>query len=628
LTKKENNTLNDAVAIATSVAYTKKEIQKLKSLLEEKTKQPIVEYIEGPAGTQGLRGPIGATGAQGERGIKGNTGERGVQGFKGEVGPQGNMGLEGPRGLKGDKGDKGDQGIQGEVGPQGLHGDKGDTGDRGERGPQGDIGPQGVQGKDGRDGVDGQDGKDGAQGLKGQDGAAGPKGESGKDGQQGAIGPQGLQGIQGEKGDKGDKGDPGKDADLKAIEQSINQFKEVLQKDVTQYKAKVNTILSDRGGGSSGGGEVNLRYLDDVDTTSLTDGYVLAFNESIQKFEFVAQSGGGGGTVDNIARTRATNAWNTANSAYTQANSAYTQSNNAYVQANTATTLAQAAYNQANTGGGAGTDTLARTTANTATTLAQSAFNKANTGTSQLVNGSSIVSLSNDDILTVPGPISGLGNSKLDFTTYGSNTAYLTTTSDDSTALFMGLEAAELYAHTTVQLRANTAGISQDWTFNADGTLRFPDNTTQTTAFTGTAIDSLARNTANTATTLAQAAYNQANTGGAASESLNVVFTNNNASSYKMVALNVTGETILASSLQLTQIDRILGVLNNAGQTVTFGSVTNPSWTWTPEQSLYLGDNGNIVTTSTIDGAAFSLKIGYAISSTKAFIKIGTPVVL
>ena len=123
-------------------------------------------------------------------------------------------------------------------------------------------------------------------------------------------------------------------------------------------------------------------------------------------------------------------------------------------------------------------------------------------------------------------------------------------------------------------------------------------------------------------------AYNQANTGGGASESLNVIFTNSNATSYKMVALNSNGETILASALQLTQVDKILGVLNNSGQTITFGSITNASWTWTPEQSLYLGDNGNIVTTSTIDGATFSLKIGYAISSTKAFIKIGTPVVL
>jgi hypothetical protein len=49
----------------------------------------------------------------------------------------------------------------------------------------------------------------------------------------------------------------------------------------------------------------------------------------------------------------------------------------------------------------------------------------------------------------------------------------------------MSLEAAELYANTTVQIRANTAGMSQNWTFGADGTLTFPDNTTQTTAWTG-----------------------------------------------------------------------------------------------------------------------------------------------
>jgi hypothetical protein len=135
--------------------------------------------------------------------------------------------------------------------------------------------------------------------------------------------------------------------------------------------------------------------------------------------------------------------------------------------------------------------------------------------------------------------------------------------------------------------------------------------------------------TANAAYSLANSAYAAANTGGgAATESLNVNFTNNNATQYKLVALNANGETILASSLEIGQIDKVLGVLDNVGETVTFGAITNPSWTWTPEQSLYLGSNGNIATTSTIDGAAFSLKIGYAISATKAFIKIGTPVVL
>ena len=111
-------------------------------------------------------------------------------------------------------------------------------------------------------------------------------------------------------------------------------------------------------------------------------------------------------------------------------------------------------------------------------------------------------------------------------------------------------------------------------------------------------------------------------------ESLNVNFNNSTATQYKIVALNANAQTVLATSLEIGQIDRVLGVLDNAGETVTFGAITNPSWTWTPEQSLYLGSNGTIATTSTIDGAAFSLKIGYAISSTKAFIKIGTPVVL
>jgi len=457
LTKKEiNTTLNDAVAIATSVAYTKKEVQKLKtelvSFLEEKTKQPIVEYIQGPAGTQGLRGPIGATGAQGERGPQGERGDVGPKGDKGEVGPQGNMGLEGPRGLKGDKGDKGDGGDVGPQGEQGIQGIAGERGSQGLKGDRGADGQNGLDGKDGEAGRIGSVGPIGAQGIQGERGAKGDRGERGQDGRDGTQGPTGPTGEIGPQGIQGIPGKDGKDADLKAIEQSVNQFKEVLQKDVTQYKAKVNTILSDRGGGGGGSGEVNLRRLDDVDITNLTDGYVLAFNESIQKFEFVAQSGGGGGTIDTFARTRA--------------NTAFTQANSAFAQANTATTLAQAAYNQANTGGGG------------------------------------------------------------------------------------------------------------------------------------------------------------------ASEALNLTFTNDNAVAYKMVALNANGETVLASSLQLTQVDKILGILNNSGQTITFGSVTNSSWTWTPDQSLYLGGNGSIVTTSTVDGATFSLKVGYAITPTKAFIKIGTPVVL
>jgi hypothetical protein len=349
LTKKETNSsiLNDAVAIATSVAYTKKEIQKLKtelvSFLEEKTKQPLVEYVEGPAGAQGLRGPIGATGAQGERGLQGERGEVGPQGEKGEVGPQGNMGLEGPRGLKGDKGDKGDTGA---VGPQGEQGIQGIAGERGEKGEKGDRGADGQNGLDGRDGQDGATGPVGPTGAQGIQGERGPKGDKGDRGQDGKDGPQGSAGPAGEIGPQGVQGIPGKDgkdADLKAIEQSISQFKEVLQKDITQYKAKVNTLISDRaGGGTHGSGEVNLRFLDDVDRDSIQDGYVLSFSESLQKFTFVEQAsgGGGGGTIDVFARTRVNNAWAAANSAYSTANTAKSLAQSAYDKANTI------AYNQ------------------------------------------------------------------------------------------------------------------------------------------------------------------------------------------------------------------------------------------------------------------------------------------
>jgi hypothetical protein len=405
--------------------------------------------------------------------------------------------------------------------------------------------------------------------------------------------------------------------------------------------------------------------------------------------------------IDPLARSISNSAFAQANTATTNAATANNQAASAFSQANSALSIAQSAFAQANTGGAAGTDNVARSIANSAFSTANSAFAKANTGTSQLVNDASTVSLSADGNLTVPGPISGLGNSKLDFTTYGANTAYLTTTSDDSTALFMGLTSAELYANTTVQIRTNTAGVSNNWTFGADGTLTFPDNTVQTTAPTN--IDSYARNTANTAnnqaasafskantaTTLAQAAYNfantivsdtqidplarsiaqsafaqantggaagtdnlarsiansafstansalsiaqsafaEANTGGGATESLNVEFNNSSGVAYKVVALNVSANTVLASALDIAQVDKVLGVLDVSGETVTFGSITNVSWAWTPEQSLYLGSNGDIVTTSTVNGAAFSLKLGYAISATKAFIKIGTPIVL
>jgi len=438
VTKKETNlsdTLSEAVSVATSVAYTRQEIQKLKtefvSLLEKKTTEVIVEQVPGPVG---LRGALGATGTHGSKGDKGDVGERGE---KGEVGPQGNMG---PDGLRGVKGDKGNNGEHGQVGPQGIQGIAGKIG------PQGLKGDRGEEGKNGKDGAIGPTGATGAQGSKGDKGDKGDSGERGQDGQQGIQGSVGSRGEIGPQGSQGVAGKDGKDGDIKPVEEKFQKFIDNVQRDVNAFKTKVNAVVikaTGLHGGSGGSGEVNLRYLDDIDRDSITNGYVLSYDASTSKFKFVEQ-----------------------------------------------------------TGGAAGTDNLARSIAN-------SSFS-----------------------------------------------------------------------------------------------------------------------TANSALSIAQSAFAQANTGGGATESLNVQFDNTTGVAYKVVALNVSANTVLASSLDIAQVDKVLGVLDVSGETVTFGSITNVSWTWTPEQSLYLGSNGDIVTTSTVNGATFSIKIGYAISATKAFIKIGTPVVL
>jgi len=49
--------------------------------------------------------------------------------------------------------------------------------------------------------------------------------------------------------------------------------------------------------------------------------------------------------------------------------------------------------------------------------------------------------------------------------------------------LFMGAVSADLYAYTSIQIRANTGGTSKQWTFGDDGTLTFPDSTIQNTAY-------------------------------------------------------------------------------------------------------------------------------------------------
>jgi Collagen triple helix repeat (20 copies) len=472
----KNAELSEALSIATSIAYTKKQIGAVREEIAKlkQQKELVVEYVQGPSGKEGPRGFMGAKGDTGDKGDKGDKGDQGERGYNGVEGPQGLRGEKGDKGDRGDTGEKGDTGAKGDIGPKG---DRGDTGERGLQGIAGKNGVQGAKGDTGERGTKGDKGERGEAGRDGIDGQAGPKGDRGDKGPKGDKGDKGDAGEKGDTGDRGERGERGEQGlsyNVAELESKIKSYEDSLAKDLQEYKQKINQAVSKSIGSykSAGGGEVNLRFLDDVDTSNLANGRILSYDAALKKFVFVA------GVDSEVA--------------------------------NTALEVAQAAYDAAN---------------NSSLTIRNEGFDL---GSANIVNfvGDAVTTTVANGIATVT--VSGTGEGG----------------------------------------------------------------------------------------------------GPATSNSLNVIFQNNTAVPYRVVALDSSAQTVLASATNITQVDKILGVLDADGETVTSGLITNPAWNWTAEQSLFLGANGNIVITSTVDAASFSLKVGYAVSPTIMFVKIGTPVIL
>jgi hypothetical protein len=278
--------LNEAVIIAASVSYTKKQVEKLKEDIDDvkrlALKKPLIEYIDGPQGPQGrggVPGPEGPTGRQGLIGPVGSQGPEGPRGLTGLTGPEGPQGAEGPQGPTGPKGEKGDKGEKGNDGERGLTGPQGPH--NGPIGPQGPTGPQGIQGVPGAPGPTGKEGPRGDKGDTGSQGLTGPQGAKGEKGDVGPAAARGLDGAKGEKGDRGDKGEKGdvgpvgpggpvgpagKDADQIKIDSNLASFKQTIQTELNNYKEKINQVVSSGfgGGNDSGGGEIKLLNLQDV----------------------------------------------------------------------------------------------------------------------------------------------------------------------------------------------------------------------------------------------------------------------------------------------------------------------------------------------------------------------------
>lgn len=159
--------------------------------------------------------------------------------------------------------------------------------EQGERGPRGRDGQQGPIGESGLQGPQGERGEQGPQGKRGERGLIGPRGETGPEGPAGPVGPAGRD---------------GRPSDLKPLE---DKLKEDLQGFKQQISAQVTRLAmaSLNGGGSSGGGEVRLLNLDDVDAdvdAAGADGKALVWNNTTKKFVLGSvASGGGSGGISN-----------------------------------------------------------------------------------------------------------------------------------------------------------------------------------------------------------------------------------------------------------------------------------------------------------------------------------------
>ena len=84
----------------------------------------------------------------------------------------------------------------------------------------------------------------------------------------------------------------GKDGDIKPLEQQFTKYTKTLNDNFAEYRTKLNALISKSLASdvwkATGSGEVNLRYLDDVARDTIQNGYVLSYNSTTKKFEFIS----------------------------------------------------------------------------------------------------------------------------------------------------------------------------------------------------------------------------------------------------------------------------------------------------------------------------------------------------
>ena len=127
---------------------------------------------------------------------------------RGSKGDTGEQGQQGQQGLKGDKGDTGEQGLKGDQGNQGLQGDKGDKGDQGDAGTPALWNFVGAYNGVASYAVGDIVTYDGQLWYR-YNSNGGNVGDTPSEGLWNLLAQKGDQGEKGDTGDKGDKGDTG-----------------------------------------------------------------------------------------------------------------------------------------------------------------------------------------------------------------------------------------------------------------------------------------------------------------------------------------------------------------------------------------------------------------------------------
>lgn len=101
---------------------------------------------------------------------------------------------------------------------------------------------------------------------------------------------------------------------------------------------------------------------------------------------------------------------------------------------------------------------------------------------------------------------------------------------------------------------------------------------------------------------------------------------------HRLVRLDTAGNVRCASSAVVGELGQVVGltlgaaVVDDPVTIRTAGIVDEQSWAWTPGGNLYLGINGLLTQTAPTSGVL--QPVGYAVTATKIFLSIQSPVEL